>query len=297
MQFAKIIILPHPGGERLPSRRSNRVPWPPFGAAHRRKFLQAPGEWALSTGESGDSLLEFWGEYEGPTFCSRLPPGRGLPQAVHSIDPRPEPPTRNTDPWVFHQGFVWSLCRHKNLPTIVPSGTVVLFGSTVSGEWLLDTVFVVNRRIAGVAGKIGGPYDRLVLPTIPGAFQPFIGIPYTTAAELFSFVPARRIDNEHKPFRRPSMNSLFSLLRKGTDRQPPSPRNAQGLAVCTAIGGVRSFWNALVRETEEAGLVLGTLFHHPSRVDELPTGAATSTACGELDVTRPPRSPSCSGPC
>src|SRR5262245_35036427 len=109
----KVILLPHPGSERSPDNNSNRVPWPPAYAPHKRKFLRARGEWVLSTGETGESWLEFWGEYEGPTLCDRLSLPRGLPRGVHSIDPIPEAPTRNTDPWVFHPGFVWSLCRHN----------------------------------------------------------------------------------------------------------------------------------------------------------------------------------------
>lgn len=279
---AKIILLPHPGAERLPSRGSNRVPWPPSEAGHRRKFLRTFGEWALSSGESGKSWLEFWGEYEGPTLCTRLPQGRGLPQWVHSIDPNPEAPTRNTDPWVFHPGFVWSLCRHNSLLANLPTGTVVLFGSTVEGEWLLDTIMVVERRMAGVPGAIGGVYDRLVLPTIDREFRPFIGMAHTSNSEFFSFVPAALVDTKDRPFRRPSLNSLFPLLRTKGNRQP-SPKNAQGLAICTASGGVRSFWSTLVKQIEQAGLVLGTHLHHPSRIDQLPTSAAAVTWRGESD--------------
>lgn len=282
---ARIILVPHPGSERLPSGGSSRVPWPPSDSDHRRKFLRTYGEWALSTGESGKSWLEFWGEYEGPTFCTPLPQGRGLPQGVHSIDSSPEPPTRNTDPWIFHPGFVWSLCRHDKVPANLPTGSVILFGSTVKGEWLLDTVMVVERRMVGVPGCIGGAYDRLVLPTIDREFWPFTGVAYSGNSEFFSFVPAARVDTQHRPFRRPPMNSLFPLLSTKGNQQP-SPKNAQGLAICTARGGVQSFWTALVKQIEQAGLVLGTAFDHPSRIDQLPTSAVTATGRGVADYAR-----------
>jgi hypothetical protein len=193
----------------------------------------------------------------------------------------------NTDPWVFHPGFVWSICRHQMLTMDLRSGDVVLFGSTVQGEWLLDTVFVVDKRLGGTAGEISGVYDRLVRPTIGIPFQPFVGRPYKSLKRSFSFVPAARADERHMPFPRPSMNALFRRsLRKNKDGQPPSPRNAQALVVCTAIGGAQSFWSELVRQVEKAGLVLGILCHHPSADEQLPTNAVAAAECGKPKTSK-----------
>ena len=89
---SNIILLPHPGRERLPARATRRVPWP-TDPRHARKFLRAPRDWSLSTGYSGTSLLELWTEYEGPTIAERLDYDHALPKAVHEIDPNPGPPT------------------------------------------------------------------------------------------------------------------------------------------------------------------------------------------------------------
>ena len=265
----KVILLPHPGGERLPRRNSTKVPWP-TNRKHARKFIRAEGDWSLSNGCSGTSWLEFWTEYEGPTICDRLSLGEGMPRAVHCIDPKPAFPTMNTDPWVFLPGFVWSVCRHKAIrATHVLQGDLVLFGSTVRGEWLLDTVFVVEERVSGQQGTIGGVYDHLVLPAIDGQCQPFLGKAHATDAPCFSFVPAAISDIGHKPFCRPAISRHLRRLRKISDGVPPSPRNAQALTVCSAKEGVQRFWESLVHEVERLGLVLGVGMQHPSLPDSV----------------------------
>jgi hypothetical protein len=275
----QIFLLPHPGRERLPREGSNLVGWPSR-TTHARKFLRARGEWVLSNGEAGESWLEFWGEYEGPTVCEFLPANAGGPKVVQSIIPNPGSPTLNTDPWVFFPGFIWSICRHTALRTAVQAGDLVLFGSTINGQWLLDTAFVAKeRRTGGGPGEFGAPYDRLVLRMLPALFEPFVGQPFNPSTEMFSFVPAARADAGHNPFARVSMNMLFSLLRKNGDGQPPSPANAQALVACTHTGGAQAFWDRLVEKIEDAGLVLGTSIHHPSTTDQLPQDSDLPRPC------------------
>src|SRR5437867_57816 len=132
---SKVVLLPHPGGERLPPRGTLRVEWP-SGGGHARKFVRARGDWAISTGASGSGWLEFWTEYEGPTVCELLPSHVVTPRAVHSIDSKPGRASLNTDPWVFHPGFVWSVCRHSALTAEIQNGDLVLFGSALGGNWV-----------------------------------------------------------------------------------------------------------------------------------------------------------------
>lgn len=283
-----IILLPHPGPERLPRQGTNRMEWPSCGP-HARKYLRAIGEWKLSTGASGSGWLEFWAEYEGPTFCEELPPNTVPPRVVHIIDPKPGTPTMNTDPWIFHRGFVWSVCRHSSIRPEIQQGDIVLFGSTLGGYWVLDTVLVIDRRINGMRGQIGGVYDHLVFPTVECPFRPFIGKPFWNNFHIpFSFVPAKPADNGHQPFPRPSMNRLLSMLEKISDRNQPSPNNAQALVFCRAVDGLESFWGELISEVESAGLVLGTVFQHPSSPEHLSddTNMTTTTQCIQSNSCR-----------
>jgi hypothetical protein len=240
----------------------------------------------LSTGASGSGPLEFWAEYEGPTFCEYLAGGDQTPRAVQSIDAKSGRPTMNTDPWVFTPGFVWSLCRHGAITRDIRRGDLVLFGSTLAGNLVLDTVMVIDMRISGRPGAVGGVYDHLVLPTIEGAFWPYVGRPRASGGP-FSFVPARRANESHQPFRRPAVNQLFSSLRTIKGGHRPSPRNAQALVFCETDGDLSSFWQLVVDEVERAGLVLGTAFSHPSSPADL-QGVET-VDCRAVTDCRPTR--------
>jgi hypothetical protein len=200
-----------------------------------------------------------------------------MPHAVHEIDANPPAATINTDPWVFHPGFVWSICRHNSLRKEVKPGDIVLFGSSTGGKWILDT---------GLLGKIGGVYDRMVLPTILHTFYPFVGKSYGDAIDRYSFTPAIRADDCHKPFQRPSINRLFSYLRKLTDGRPPSPNNAQALVFCKCECSVVSFWNSIVQLVEQEGLVLGTAFNHPATPQDIPITQYGGSKCSREDDSR-----------
>ena len=144
----------HPG--RQPEHRGpGPKQWNTIDNDHRRSFLIAAGYYCLDTSGSpvGPRELIFWGEWEPPAdvrgvgphptnvlFSPRFPifPGRS---GLH-----------NTDPFVFDGEFLYCCCKQvrKNgtvtfLRNLDP-GDVVLFGSHVSGTFVLDTVFVVGQR-------------------------------------------------------------------------------------------------------------------------------------------------------
>jgi hypothetical protein len=160
------------------------------------------------------------------------------------------------------------------LRTEVRPGDLVLFGSSSGGNWLLDTVIVIDKRLSGPTEEFGPAYARLVTPTIHRDYRPIVGRPYSDADEPFSFSPAMNADNGHNPFPRPVVNSLLGRLRSQSDGCPPSPSNAQALVICTAVDGVRKFWKDFITFIEEQGLVLGTAFYHP-----------TTTALADTDGT------------
>src|SRR5262245_45462367 len=93
MENPCVILLPHPGSERLPNRGETHVTWPQPGrnarTKHARKFLRVAGKWVLRNGEYGESMLEFWAEYEGPTQCEAVPRKDGFPRFVQTIDANP----------------------------------------------------------------------------------------------------------------------------------------------------------------------------------------------------------------
>lgn len=259
-----VIILPHSFWERLPNRQKKYLGWP-GGDGHARKFLRSKGNWVKSDGKSGQAWLEFWCEYEAPTSCEFIESGEGFPNAIQKPVTDFGKPGMNTDPWVFHPGFVWSICRHGSVRNKVNPGDIVLFGSSKKGNWYLDTVMVIKERLSSGAGVIGGVFDKIIHPPFLGPYAPFVGQEFQRISEPFSFVPVKVANNGHSPFARPSINSLLELLRL-SNGNPPSPKNCRALAFCKFDGGVSAFWNKLVKEIEDAGLLLGTSFQHPGDV-------------------------------
>lgn len=118
---------------------------------HRRSFLVAPGAFKSSLSGPAESAprLAFWGEWEAPAEV--LAAGGA---AYTAFAPRPvvfpmQAGLQNTDPFVFDGPFLYSCCKQvwKNGTATflrdLNRGDVVLFGSKLDGNFVLDTVFVV----------------------------------------------------------------------------------------------------------------------------------------------------------
>lgn len=277
--MSRIFILPHPGPERVPSDATNRVEWGTD--PHKRKFLQAIGEWRNLDGESGTGALQFWCEYEAPTFARPVTRrGSGMPRFVQTVDPdvygRGAP--FNSDPWVFGPSFVWTICRYGPVRDTVVAGDIVLFGSLVKSAWVLDTVLVADAPPARARpGAYGVEYDLLVAPTVEGA-TPIPGRTFRTLDRPFSLVPALRIDGRDQPFPRPPIDPLFSMLRKCNGGERPSAKNAYALTACALSAPLDEFWTALLQLISDAGCVFGTHFVHPG-VQRESGQAQKSTTC------------------
>ena len=259
MNERQVLLVPHPGVERLPRRGSTYVDWPDSDR-HRRKFLRVEGAWRGRGDVRGFGPLYFWGEFEAPTSFERLPyVSSAHPKGIQTIELSPERPTLNTDPWIFHRGFVWSVCRHTQLDgwgTAAP-GDIVLFGSVKGKRWLLDTVLVVEDRCKGppVLGMFGEGYERLVMPTlIRRRVRPFWGREFSSLQQPFSFVPC----SNERPFARPDISELLERLTK-RDGAPPPTNNSQALAICSTEH-IHLFWEKLLQQIFEENLVLGISF-------------------------------------
>lgn len=255
----RVILLPHPGKERFPDKEGFCA-WP-YGS-HRRKFLRLKGQWTNLRGHQGKEPLEMWTEYEAPTQANPLN-GRqsGKPKYVHEIRWKVGAPILNTDPWIFYPGFVWTTCRH-NRACDLHAGDIVLFGSSIKGNWVLDTVFVIDERLPIAKGKFGDTYNALVRSLVPKKACPFIGKTFRNIHIPFSFVPCARANDRHAPFARPCINGLLRDLRK-SDGSEPSAANSGSLTV-TSFRGMRiaEFWMKLLHLIANQGLVMGTRFEH-----------------------------------
>lgn len=294
MAMSKVILVPHPGPEP-DVKAPGPVPWNQ--GDHRRKFLSAKG-WYVST-PSGPKLpsdLLFWGEYEPPTIATRtLRPRPGGARYVHSIanvgkqqpgsnaagicmGGAPVPCPQNTDPWLWHDGFTWTICRHRGrgnrLRPLIRNwseSAIVLFGSVIQGQWALDTVLVApgSQNSAATLGQLRSkfdvPYQRLVLDYL-GSFpllRPIRGTGFVSPGVMrtFSFVPATT--DPSNVFPRPNVGHIFGRWLRKRNGLPPSPTSSRQLTECSIKGTAQDFWDALVLEVTQNQLVLAVAFDTP----------------------------------
>ena len=152
-----VVQFPHPGREHRPGD-TEWMPWNPQ-QKHARKFLRSRGRYVAKDDTVSEDPLVFWGEWEPPSrVIARWPRSRRLPRFLHEPvwhTPRHRVPRHNTDPWVFGKTFLYSNCKQftpHGTPSALQSvtrGSLILFGSKLDHEFVLDTVFVApqGRRI------------------------------------------------------------------------------------------------------------------------------------------------------
>lgn len=147
------IQFPHPGKEHKPDKNNpNHISWNQN--AHKRKFIKNPGIY-LQGDRKIDSDLIFWGEWEAESDVIQelkaeyLGEPRYLYQPYYSVVDEKKF-LQNTDPFVFGNNFYYVCCRQatrRGLTQLrfLERGSVILFGSCLNKQFVLDTVFVVDR--------------------------------------------------------------------------------------------------------------------------------------------------------
>lgn len=224
----------HPGGEHRPD-------WGCFKAwnrdDHKRKFLASPGR-CVRHRKVNRTELVFWGEWEpeSEVVCRIERPLPHYPRYVYRpfyVVPGSYKGLQNTDPFVFGGFFYGNCLQHrKGKPTqlcFLERGSVIIFGSCVSGQFLLDTVFVVRDWIdydcgsyqSRLRGRVPRGYVEVVLnplclsgcgrdegcPPDKGApYRLYRGVTYTDRDRfdgMFSFFPCMPRDERCKGFKHP----------------------------------------------------------------------------------------------
>ena len=152
--MACVIQFPHPGRE--PRIAPPSKPWAAITEQHSRAFIEARGE-ALATPDATEVVrgqLRFWGEWEADAEVAAVrAPGREF----YVQRPRLQPRTsfdnlHNTDPFAFDGPFLYSNCEQRGVLMQLDRGSLLIFGSTLHGRFVLDTVVVVaKRRLAYLA--------------------------------------------------------------------------------------------------------------------------------------------------
>ncbi len=265
------VQFPHPKDEHNP-RGAKRQPW--NRRNHARKFLRCDGRYVDHDGSTHNAPLVFWGEWEAPSYVIACWPQNGdLPRFLH--DPVWEfatdsDPRQNTDPWVFGDCFRYSNCKQLSQRGLraLPRSSVILFGSTPGGSFVVDTVFVV-RDAQRLVPKQPPQLDEIfrvctVEPlSLDGEcsgeeFVLYRGATFDDPVEgMYSFVPARRADREEPRFSRPRVTLARDFLNP-TSRQSPNGANR-----LRPIDQIREQWESVRNQVIEAHRLLGVWFSTP----------------------------------
>lgn len=277
------VQFPHPGSEHEPTG-----PWMEWNRrAHARKFLKAHGTY-IAQGEPRTGPFTFWGEWEPQSRVFETFPkqGRGYPRWLHQPYwrvPQHRRLLQNTDPLVFGDQFLYSNCRqgrNRKLRELAP-GSLVVFGSKLQGEFVVDTVFVVGDFAQGFTAAAAGEvrcedwvravvFEPLRVSAKRGEhFRLYRGRSYQEApAGPFSFVPCRQYGGSGAAaFPRPALRLprrwIEPNLAMGAKATPASPADIQEL------------WNEIVDQVvDRAELALGIHLEAPSHADDI--GADTA---------------------
>jgi hypothetical protein len=297
----RIVQFPHPGGEHVPG--SDDMAWNQQ-PGHKRKYLTARGRTVDPAGAAtAEGQLVCWGEWEPPSrVVHRWAPSPDLPTVVHEpfwTSPGPPGGRQNTDPWVFGRSFLYSNCKQavRGAPTAMqrlPRGSLILFGSTVGGRFLLDTVFVVGRaECRWTPNDDPAIGDRAFREsTVRSLAWSDCGVwtftlyrgatPDQPVGGLFSWVPCRLRSGDDWPrFQRPEL-VLPDVV------SPANRRSTWGANHPRSHAEVRDVWEQVVAQAEHQGMSLGCGLHTPP-ARPAPAGAAAARGSVTCAPPRPGR--------
>ena len=268
-----VVQFPHPGAEHRIGD-DERMPWNT--GSHARKFLRSAGRAVDESGRVRAAELDFWGEWEAPSrIIERWPSEGRLPQLLHvPIWERPSSMSyrQNTDPWVFGETFRYSNCKQLTyrqnpsaLQRLTP-GSVVLFGSRLDGEFVLDTVFVVKDSVPYSPNDPPETGEAFDICTIESLITEDLGdYPFTLyrgatfddpIAGMFSFSPCRDATDHGARFARPAI-SLPGYINPASARSPSGAREPR------TIDQASRQWRSVREQVLFAGCELGVSFDTP----------------------------------
>jgi hypothetical protein len=140
-----IIQFPHPGGQHT---AKSGTKWNT--GIHKRKYLKVKGSY-LKRLESKpiNATVCFWGEWEAPSLVKSIKSNKS-PLPKYIFEPCYTLPVTknaaNTDPFIFGDQFFYCICKQGHYLSLrnLEKGDMILFGSNLNKQFVLDTVFVIK---------------------------------------------------------------------------------------------------------------------------------------------------------
>ena len=281
----RFVQFPHPGREHDPG---NARSWNTYDCDHARKFMELPGEWVDEGGRANRATLWAWGEWEAEADLLRGLDQQGEPgryprylwAPFYSLKDEYQD-LHNTDPFTFGERFLYSNCRQprgsrRSGLMRLGRGSILVFGSAVGHEWVLDTVIVVEDAFNYVPASMrddighvvsdefmdvtGEPIIRNERDDLP--LRLYRGATPTKPVEgMFSFFPAMPAAGS-TGFPRPAIDLPARYFNPASGRAPKGHALGRG---SLSFDELRELWHSLVRQVHNAGLVLGTHAELPER--------------------------------
>jgi hypothetical protein len=269
------VQFPHPGPEHNPGK-THRQPW--NRCEHRRKFLRSDGRCVACDGSIHHAPLVFWGEWEAPSYViNEWPKNGSLPRFLHDPvweHPTDSEPRQNTDPWVFGDCFRYSNCKQSGQRALrqLGPGSVIVFGSAVGSNFVVDTVFVVRDTKMLFSAKPPEIDDAFRICTIEslltdaecgrGAFILYRGATYDEPVNgMYSFAPCRRADSGEPRFPRPPLSLPARYLNPASTQSPSGAKEPRSMPELCEL------WEKVRQQVLDAKCLLGVSFSTP-RLDD-----------------------------
>jgi len=246
-----VVQFIHPGKEQNESvagwRFWNIATKKGAGWPHRRKFMIVEADY-IDRGTLRNGLIGFWGEWEPPSKVIKAIQSQGNEPAYFHAPAYYEPESSedhlDTDPFVFGNRMLYNGCQqhtHHHRPggaldtklRWLDRGSVILFGSSLGGQFILDTVFVVGDFVdyprgdyEGLKG-LGIPDEYWHISLYPqelgnqtvDSFRLYLGATYHDRVNgMFSFTPCQPMGQLRKGFERPVIevaNLVTQILTQG----------------------------------------------------------------------------------
>lgn len=288
------VQFPHPGREHRPHRNA----WMDWNVQeHGRKFMRLAGKWRTSADlnaveHEGEMVL--WGEWEAPSQVVQTykPLDRRWPHCLQ-IPFWQVPPDdgflQNTDPYVFGDRFLYSNCRQNigrrpRRTQRLAVGSLIVFGSRLAGEFVIDTVLVIadSQPMSAAAIKdlkgVDDVFKAVVCDVLYRADRLEMhnrlyagATPADPTGRMFSFFPCRPAEEAKRGFPRPPIH-LDGLINQD------SWQNYK-VTEFPSLQEVEELWFRLVGEILGQGLCLGVHAATPCYAEGVQPSAAASGHC------------------
>ncbi len=201
----------------------------------------------------------------------------------------------NTDPFIFGDRILYSNCRQPSSSRLrsLDRGSVIAFGSSKTGQWLLDTVLVVADSVdyspAWARSDLAGLVPETFLDVTGGPLQDNSGDAACTPAPKRPSSCGGRVSRDPDATLRlyrgaipadpvHGMFSFFPAMPAGGDEGFPRPgvelpqsyfnrrvRQGHKQSCDLAEQELVQLWESLAAQVHDAGLVLGTRAALPER--------------------------------